>query len=49
MEKERDLVSLYLEDIRSYNILTKEEELDLLIRAKSGCEDAKTQNLFFLI
>jgi RNA polymerase primary sigma factor len=41
MEKERDLVSLYLEDIRSYNILTKEEELDLLIRAKAGCEEAK--------
>lgn len=41
MEKERDLVSLYLEDIRSYDILTKEEELDLLIRAKSGCEEAK--------
>ncbi|WP_319370364.1 sigma-70 family RNA polymerase sigma factor [uncultured Ilyobacter sp.] len=41
MEKERDLVSLYLEDIRSYDILTKEEELDLLIRAKDGCEEAK--------
>ncbi len=43
MEKERDLVSLYLEDIRNYNILTKEEELDLLIRAKSGCEEAKNK------
>lgn len=41
MEKERDLVSLYLEDIRSYDILTKEEELELLIQAKAGCEEAK--------
>lgn len=41
MEKEKDLVSLYLSDIRKYNILTKEEELELLIRAKSNDGQAK--------
>lgn len=43
MEKERDLVSLYLQDIRNYEILTKEEELELLIKAKEGCEEAKNR------
>lgn len=43
MENERDLVSLYLQDIRKYDILTKEEELELLIRAKEGCPEAKDQ------
>ena len=41
MEKTRDLVSLYLKDIRQYEILTKEEELKLLIAAKNGCEESK--------
>jgi RNA polymerase primary sigma factor len=41
MEKTKDLVSLYLKDIRQYEILTKEEELELLIAAKNGCEEAK--------
>lgn len=43
VEKEKDLVSLYLNDIRKHEILTKEEEQDLLIRAKSGDEQAKQQ------
>jgi len=41
MEKTQDLVALYLKDIRQYEILTKEEELELLIAAKNGCEKAK--------
>ncbi len=41
MEKTNDLVSLYLRDIRSYKVLDKEEELDLLIRAKKDDEEAK--------
>ncbi|MCK5779732.1 MAG: sigma-70 family RNA polymerase sigma factor [Psychrilyobacter sp.] len=41
MEKTQDLVSLYLKDIRQYEILTKEEELELLIAAKNGSEEAK--------
>jgi RNA polymerase primary sigma factor len=41
MERTKDLVSLYLKDIRQYEILTKEEELKLLIAAKSGCEESK--------
>ena len=36
VEKEKDLVSLYLNDVRKHEILTKEEEQDLLIKAKSG-------------
>ncbi|MBP6407135.1 MAG: sigma-70 family RNA polymerase sigma factor [Fusobacteriaceae bacterium] len=43
MEKEKDLVSLYLNDIRKHEILTKEEEQELLIKAKSGDEQAKQQ------
>ncbi|UUV18535.1 RNA polymerase sigma factor RpoD/SigA [Fusobacteria bacterium ZRK30] len=41
MERTKDLVSLYLKDIRQYEILTKEEELKLLIAAKNGCEESK--------
>ena len=41
MEKSRDLVSLYLEDIRNYKILTKEEEVALLTAVKAGDEEAK--------
>ena len=43
VEKEKDLVSLYLNDIRKHEILTKEEEQELLIKAKSGDEQAKQQ------
>ena len=43
VEKEKDLVSLYLNDIRKHKILTKEEEQELLIKAKSGDEQAKQQ------
>lgn len=41
MDRTKDLVSLYLKDIRKYEILTKEEELRLLIAAKAGCEESK--------
>lgn len=40
---EKDLVSLYLDDIRKYNILNKEEELVLLIEAKAGKVDSKNK------
>jgi len=40
---ERDLLSLYLKDIRQYKTLEKEEELDLVIKAQSGDEEAKNQ------
>ncbi|MBZ4683190.1 MAG: polymerase primary sigma factor [Fusobacteriaceae bacterium] len=41
MEREKDLVSLYLKDIRKYDILTKEEELELLKRAKQNDNEAR--------
>lgn len=41
MERINDLVSLYLRDIRSYKVLNKEEELELLIRAKADDDEAK--------
>lgn len=40
---ERDLISLYLDDIRKYDILNKEEEIDLLQRAQSGEAEAKNK------
>jgi len=40
---EKDLISLYLADIRKYKILDKDEELNLLIEAKAGNEEAKNQ------
>ena len=40
---EKDLISLYLADIRKYKILDKDEELNLLIKAKAGDEEAKDQ------
>lgn len=40
---EKDLVSLYLEDIRKYNILDKDEELFLLKEAKKGKPEAKNK------
>lgn len=41
VDKEKDLVSLYLKDIRKYDILTKEEEQSLLRKAKRGDKEAK--------
>lgn len=41
--EERDLVSLYLKDIRKYKILEKSEEEELLLRAKAGDSEAKNQ------
>ena len=41
VEKEKDLVSLYLKDIRKHNILTKEEEQELLKKAQEGDLEAK--------
>ncbi len=35
------MVSLYLRDIRNYKVLNKEEELELLLRAKQDDEEAK--------
>lgn len=41
--EERDLVSLYLKDIRKYEILEKSEEEVLLTKAKAGDKEAKNQ------
>lgn len=41
MEETKDLVKLYLSDIRKYKILTKEEELELLKQSQSGDNEAK--------
>ncbi|MFK4784730.1 RNA polymerase sigma factor RpoD/SigA [Fusobacterium sp. MFO224] len=41
--EERDLVSLYLKDIRKYKILEKAEEEILLKKAKAGDSEAKNQ------
>lgn len=40
---EKDLITLYLEDIRKHKILTKEEELALIEKAKAGDEEAKNE------
>lgn len=40
---EKDLVSLYLEDIRKYEILSKDEEVELLKAAQEGIVDAKNK------
>lgn len=40
---ERDLISFYLEDIRKYDILDKDEELELLKEAKAGNLEAKNR------
>lgn len=40
---ERDLISLYLDDIRKYEILEKEEEAELLSKAKIGDDEAKNK------
>jgi RNA polymerase primary sigma factor len=41
VEKNKDLVSLYLSDIRKYEILTKEEEQALLKKVKEGDSESK--------
>ncbi|WP_297598081.1 sigma-70 family RNA polymerase sigma factor [uncultured Cetobacterium sp.] len=38
---ERDLVSFYLEDIKEYEVLGKDEEVELLTRAKNGDVEAR--------
>ena len=43
MTETRDLVQLYLRDIKKYKMLTKEEELELLIASKGGDIEAKQQ------
>ena len=40
---ERDLISLYLEDIRQYSLLTQEEEVKLLKKIKNGCLESKNK------
>lgn len=39
--EEKDLVSLYLNDIRKYEILDREEEEKLLLKVKEGDLEAK--------
>ncbi len=41
--EEKDLVSLYLSDIRNYNILSREEEEELLLKVKEGDLEAKNK------
>lgn len=41
--EEKDLVAIYLNDIRKYKILTKEEEEQLLIKVKAGDIEAKNK------
>ena len=41
MNETRDLVQLYLRDIKRYQMLTKEEEHELLVKAKEGDTEAK--------
>ncbi|MGL5578802.1 MAG: sigma-70 factor domain-containing protein, partial [Fusobacteriaceae bacterium] len=40
---EKDLISLYLDDIRKYDILTKDEEFSLLRKAQAGDLEAKNK------
>lgn len=42
-EKEKDLVTLYLDDIRKYDILDREEEEKLLLKVKEGDIEAKNK------
>ncbi len=41
--EEKDLVAIYLNDIRKYKILTKEEEEQLLLKVKAGDIEAKNK------
>ncbi|MGL5797232.1 MAG: sigma-70 factor domain-containing protein, partial [Cetobacterium sp.] len=38
---EKDLVSFYLDDIKKYEVLSKEEEVSLLRKAKNGNIEAR--------
>ncbi|WP_291259242.1 sigma-70 family RNA polymerase sigma factor [Fusobacterium sp.] len=40
---DRDLISFYLEDIRKYDVLDKNEEIELLKKAKAGDNEAKNR------
>lgn len=40
---DKDLITLYLKDIKKHRILTKEEEFDLLVKAKNGDLEAKNE------
>lgn len=40
---DKDLISYYLEDIRKYQILDKDEEIELLKKAKTGDVEAKNR------
>lgn len=39
--RERDLVSFYLEDIREYEVLNRDEECELLLKAQNGNVEAR--------
>lgn len=41
--EEKDLVSLYLEDVKKYEVLTREKEEELLIKVKAGDIEAKNK------
>ncbi len=41
--EEKDLVSIYLNDIRKYQMLSKEEEEELLLKYKNGDSEARTK------
>lgn len=43
MTLDKDLISYYLEDIRKYRILDKDEEMELLKKAKNGDMEAKNE------
>ena len=43
MTLDRDLISYYLEDIRKYKVLEKDEETELLKKAKAGDIEAKNK------
>lgn len=43
MTLDKDLISYYLEDIRNYEILKKDEEIELLKKAKAGDNEAKNK------
>ena len=40
---DRDLISLYLKDIKKHKLLSKEEEFSLLVKAKNGDIEAKNE------
>ena len=40
---DKDLISLYLKDIKKHKLLSKEEEFSLLVKAKNGDIEAKNE------